>query len=249
MKPRPGRGPASRPFMDRRAARVAVLGLWSLVFAWLWVSGDVTRFLRPRTYWVAPFGALALGGAAAVTAAGTRRAGDHTRPSGRDGLRFGVLLLPLAAMLAVPGAQLGSQAAANKAPSGVLAGAAAVAPGAPGSGPIGFRDIYYAGQSEAYALERGIGDGTGVNLTGFITHPPGIPEGFFALTRFYVSCCAADAIPYSVTVNPPGPFIPSVYPNDRWLEIRGQLVQTGAGFTLTPHSIRPVKTPDDPYLY
>lgn len=223
--------------------------MWSGVFAWLWLSGEMTRYLGPRTYWVAPFGALALGGAAFVTAAGARRASDRNGLSLRDGVRFGVLLLPLAAMVAVPGAQLGSQAAANKAPSGILAGVAATAPGAPASGPIGFRDIYYAGQSESYALERGISDGMGVRLTGFITHPPDVAEGYFALTRFYVSCCAADAIPYSVTVDPPGPIVPSVYPDDRWLEIRGQLVQTDAGFTLIPHSISPVKAPDDPYLY
>ena len=235
--------------LDRRAARAGALGLWSLVFAWLWFSGEMTRYLGPRTYWVAPFGALVLGGAAAVTAAGARRASDRTELSARDGARFGVLLLPLVAMLAIPGAQLGSQAAANKAPSGILAGAAATAPGAPGSGPIGFRDIYYAGQSESYALERGMGDGMGVELTGFITHPPDIPEGFFALTRFYVSCCAADAIPYSVTVRPPGPLVPSAYPDDQWLEIRGTLGQLEAGFMLLPHSIKPVKAPDDPYLY
>jgi uncharacterized repeat protein (TIGR03943 family) len=225
------------------------MALWSGVFAWLWLSGEMTRYLGPRTYWVAPFGALALVGAAAVTAAGARRASDRTRLSARDAFRFGVILLPLVAMVAVPGAQLGSQAAANKAPAGILVGAAAAVPGAPGSGPVGFRDIYYAGQSEGYALERGISAGMSVRLTGFITHPPDIPEGYFALTRFYVSCCAADAIPYSVTVDPPGPFVPRAYPDDRWLEIRGQLVQMDTGFTLTPHSIRPVKTPDDPYLY
>ncbi len=234
--------------LDRNAARAGAMGLWSLVFAWLWLSGEMTRYLGPRTYWVAPFGAVALAGAAMVTAAGARRASDRALAA-RDWVRFGALLLPLVAMVAVPGAQLGSQAAANKAPSGILAGVAATAPGAPASGPIGFRDIYYAGQSESYALERAISDGMGVRLTGFVTHPPGIPEGVFALTRFYVSCCAADAIPYSVTVNPPGPVVPSVYPDDRWLEIRGSLVQSDAGFTLTPHAISPTKAPDDPYLY
>ncbi len=127
-----------------------------------------------------------------------------------------MLLLPLAAVVAVPGAQLGSHAAANKTQTGILAGVAAAAPA---SGPIGFRDIYYAGLSERYALERGIGDGMGVKLTGFVTHPAGIPDGSFALTRFYVSCCAADALPYSVTVRPPGFVVPSAYPDDRWLEI------------------------------
>lgn len=156
----------------RRTAMAAAMGLWSLVFAWLWLGGEMTRYLGPRTYWVAPFGALALGGAAAVTAAGARRAGNGTGPSASDAARFGVLLLPLAAVVAVPGAQLGSHAAANKTQTGILAGVAAAAPA---SGPIGFRDIYYRGLSERYALERGIGDGMGVKLTGFVTHPAGIP--------------------------------------------------------------------------
>ena len=246
---RDGAGASGHPGIDRRVARAWTMGLWGGVFAWLWLSGEMTRYLGPRTYWVAPFGALALGGAALATAIGARHAEERTGLSLSDACRFGVLLLPLAAMVAAPGAQLGSQAAANKAPAGILAGAAAAVPGTPATGPVGFRDIYYAGQSEAYALERGISDRTGVKLTGFITHPPDIPEGYFALTRFYVSCCAANAIPYSVTVNPSGPLVPNAYPDDRWLEVRGQLVQTDAGFTLMPHSSRVVKAPDDPYLY
>lgn len=243
------RAPAHRLHLGRSAVRAVAMGVWSLTFAWLWVSGEMTRFLGPRTYWVAPFGMLVLGGAATVTASGARRSGEQESLSLPDGLRLGVLVLPLLALLAAPDAQLGSQAAANKSPSGILAGGAAAAPGALGDGPIGFRDVHYAGQSESYAAERGIGDGTGVRLTGFVTHPPGIQPGFFALTRFYVSCCAADAIPYSVTVDPPGPVTPSAYPDDRWLEIRGRLWRSEAGYTLTPHSIRRVKTPADPYLY
>ena len=249
MRPGRGRAPAHRHPLGRSAVRAVAMGLWSLTFAWLWVSGEMTRFLGPRTYWVAPFGMLLLGAAAAVTASGARRGGGQESLSLPDGLRLGVLVLPLLALLAAPDAQLGSQAAANKSQSGILAGAAAAAPGAPGGGPIGFRDVHYAGLSESYAAERGIGDGTGVRLTGFVTHPPGIQPGLFALTRFYVSCCAADAIPYSVTVDPTGPAIPRTYPDDRWLEIRGRLWRSDAGYTLTPHSIKPVKTPADPYLY
>lgn len=244
-----GRAPAHRPRFGRSTVRAMAMGLWSLTFAWLWVSGEMTRFLGPRTYWVAPFGMLILGVAAAITAGGARRAGEPERLSLPDGLRLGVLVLPLLALAAAPEAQLGSLAAANKSPSGIVAGAAAAAPGAPGEGPIAFRDIHFAGQSESYAAERGIADGTGVRLTGFVTHPAGIQPGYFALTRFYVSCCAADAIPYSVTVEPPGPVTPNAYPDDRWLEVRGRLWRSDAGYTLTPHSIRRVKTPTDPYLY
>ena len=36
----------------RRLARGLVLACWAGFFAWLHLSGEKTRYLGPRTYWV-----------------------------------------------------------------------------------------------------------------------------------------------------------------------------------------------------
>ena len=43
------------------AARTLVLAAWAALFAVLWAADEGQRYLGPRTQWVIPFGALALG--------------------------------------------------------------------------------------------------------------------------------------------------------------------------------------------
>ncbi len=222
--------------------RAFVLAVWSVFLAWLWATGEVSRYLGPRTYWVVPFGAVTLGLAAlAAGRPGARRAGAPLR---REVVGAVVLVVPILAVAAVPRAKLGSLAASNKSTSGILTGASsAVAAGS--GGEVSFRDIHYASQSEGYAATRGIAAGFEVELTGFVTAAPDAPPATFELTRFYVSCCAADAIPYSVTVEGP----PGTYREDQWLRVKGALVSSDDGFLVDPDEIQVVAPPTNPYLY
>ena len=43
-------------------------------------------------------------------------------------------------------------------------------------------------------------DGVPVRLEGLVVNDPSVPDGFI-LTRFLVSCCAADGIPLQVTLH------------------------------------------------
>jgi uncharacterized repeat protein (TIGR03943 family) len=153
-----------------------------------------------------------------------------------------VLLAPLVALVLVPGARLGALAAGRKNATGGVASLSSVVPPAPG-GAVSFAEIYYAGDSEEYARNLGIVEGSTATLTGFVS---GEARGGFLLTRFYVSCCAADAIPYSVVVRPPeGQDVVE----DRWLRVSGRLHQEPAGFVLVAKKVERVPEPDDPYLY
>jgi uncharacterized membrane protein YcgQ (UPF0703/DUF1980 family) len=64
------------------------------------------------------------------------------------------------------------------------------------------------------------------------------------LTRFYISCCAADAIPYSV-------FIRSTedHRDDVWLRVDGRLGKIGDLFVVDPRSIAITDEPKTPYLF
>lgn len=228
----------------RRLVRALVLALWAGFFSWLVISGEMTRYLGPRTYWVAWFGAIVLAGAALVHV-GTLTRGGTDRPTAGELSGLAVMLIPILAIVAVPEPDLGALAAAQKATGVGAVSSSLPRPPATKPGKIDFAEIYYASESAEYADAVGIRDGTGVKLVGFVTHPKRGPEGTFSLTRFYVSCCAADAVPYSVVIETNEDF-----EDDTWLEIEGTLaVDRSAGFFVRPTAVDETEKPKNPYLY
>jgi putative membrane protein len=231
-----------------RSARALVLAFWSAFFAYLWVSDEMVRYLGPRTYWVVPFGCITLGAAAVAQLASAWREGKRGgTPGGMsrdDVIGVAALLVPIVAVIAVPSAELGALAASRKAP-GAGATSALLAPSAAQQGrPPSFIDVHYANESAEYARSLGIGEGSELDLLGFVSEPSN-DAGTFILTRFYVSCCAADAIPYSVKVTGDG----TDYAGDVWLRVRGSLVYDGEEYRLAAESVEEVEEPDNQYLY
>jgi putative membrane protein len=231
---------------DRRGlARGVVLASWAAFFAWLHVSGEKTRYLGPRTYWVVVFGAVVLGAAAAAHLVTARRAPARSLAP-RDAWAIVALLVPLLAVAAVPSAQLGALAASRKTAGAGAASVGAIAPPAPAAGDeVSFAEIHYASESPEYAAEAGIAAGMEVELTGFVTHPEGLPSGTLGLTRFQVSCCAADAVPYTVPVAAD----PGSREDDVWLRVVGRLALRDGVYVVDPQAVRVVDAPGDPYLY
>lgn len=229
----------------QRALRGCVLVAWAAFFGWLWLTGERTRYLGPRTYWVVTFGALALG-LAALAHVATLRRGRRAVPSFGEVAGALTLLAPILAVAVVPSAELGALAASRKATSNAVA-PGTIPPGAPREGAPSFIDIHYAGQSEAYARTVGVTEGRRVSLVGFVAEDSEAPEGTFALTRFYVSCCAADAIPYSVAVDPGMSALTP--PDDAWVRVEGELERRDAQYVLTALRLERVPLPEDPYLY
>jgi putative membrane protein len=222
-----------------------VLLAWTAFFTWLYLSGELSRYLGPRTYWVVPFGAIALG-LAALAHLVTLRTSKPRRLSWGEVGGMVVLLLPMLAVFAVPKPDLGALAASRKTQAGGLAGG--VAQPEPVAGvDIRFLEISYSEESEQYANAIGAVDGKEVTLTGFVADGEGDPEGTFDLARFYVSCCAADAIPYTVAVDPDE--IAGDFDRDTWLHVAGALERRGDDLVVVADSIEEVEDPDDPYLY
>ena len=219
----------------------AVMAGWGAFLLWMAVSGSMSRFLGPRTYWVAWFGAVMLLLAGTVTALqGLRSPGP--RAGRADWAAVVLLSIPVALVLALPSPQLGAQAASRKA-VGVGALSSFVPP-PPSGGEIGLEEIHYAGMSRAYADQVGIVEGAEVDLTGFVTHPKNQKAGTFSLTRFYISCCAADAVPYSVPLE-----ADEDLDDDVWLHVTGTLARGKDGFVVKPTSLEEIEEPRTPYLY
>ncbi|WP_206070382.1 TIGR03943 family protein [Nodosilinea sp. P-1105] len=63
--------------------------------------------------------------------------------------------------------------------------------------------------------------GQGVKVSGFVTHMPDWPSNMFMITRFVLTCCAADAYPVGLPVElPEGTSRPEP---DTWLEVEGTM--------------------------
>jgi putative membrane protein len=236
----------SRRFIDSsRAIRTAVLAAWTTFFIYLYLSGEISRYLGPRTYWVVTFGAIVLGVAAIAHAVTLRRTEPAPRPSVREVIGYVALVAPLLAVLVVPAPELGSLAANRKNTGGALTGVSSVVPPKPSADrEISFLEIHFANGSKEFADAVGLVDGYEISLVGFVSRSAETPEGAFDLTRFYVSCCAADAIPYSVVVvDAPDQEL------DTWIRVSGHLELRGSTFVLVAEETEGVAEPKDPYLY
>ena len=97
--------------------------------------------------------------------------------------------------------------------------------------------------------------GQPAKVTGFVLHLPELPENYFLLSRFIVTCCAVDAYPIGIPVQLQGNS--SIYPSDIWLEITGTMAtvnlpsknhQNQRKLVLVPTEIKQIPTPKDPYF-
>ncbi len=91
--------------------------------------------------------------------------------------------------------------------------------------------------------------GQKVNVKGFVIYPQDIPNNYLTLTRFVITCCAADAYPISLPVKFTGDR--SAYPQDSWLQVKGKMiVETIAGkrqLAIAATELQPTNPPKNPY--
>jgi len=232
--------------VDARIFRGGVLALWALFFVVLWTTGTSDRYLGSRTQWVVPFGAVALALAALLYVYGYARSRQHGPAlTLREASSLFALLVPLAAVLLVPHAALGSFAAARKGGGAHFLSASQPAPARPSD--ASFLDIRIAEGDRTFAEEAGIRPGLRVRLLGFVSGSRDVPAGSFELARFYVACCVADAQPVGVPIDPPA--VPRrKFRRDTWLDVTGSLERRGRTFVVEAERIVPVSAPSQPYL-
>ena len=231
--------------VDARIARGGVLTLWAIFFVVLWWSGTADRYLGSRTQWIVPFGAVVLALASLAYGYGYLR-GRRRGPALtlREATSLFALLVPLAAVLLVPHAALGSFAATRK--GGVTFPLARpAAPSTPSQ--ASFLDIRIAEGDKDFARDAGIRAGAEVQLLGFVTRSKDVPPGTFELARFYIACCIADAEAVGVPIDDHA-LGGRRFAHDTWLEVSGPLQQRGKRFVVAATQIRRVPTPRQPYL-
>lgn len=231
-----------------RNVRLVILACWSIFFAWLWLSGEVLRYLGPRTTWVVIFGAIVLSIATIAYAVVSVNGSDaRTAVSWRQLAGLSALLLPVIAGVMLSNVSLGSLAASNKLASRGIDLAAVARSLASDASEISFLQVAAAGKDEQLRDTLGLQPGSQVVLTGLVMSPPASGSNQFDLGRFYITCCVADAVPISVPINPILDRDTS-YPKDTWLQVTGALTRDGDRYQVDAEKIKTVAEPSQPYL-
>ena len=224
--------------------KTIVLLIWAAFFGWLLFSGEVYRYIGPRTYWVVIFGVVCLGAVAFGNLVLTMRS-DASRASPRQVMGFVTSVVPIILVLLIPKPSLGSLAVSRKMSGGIVAAAIQPSAADPG-GEVSFQEVTLGTESPEYAAALGLADGYPLELTGFVSDAAiGVPDAF-PLTRFSIFCCAADATPYTVPVR--APVGTPDFPRDTWLEVEGALFLDGDEWVLEAERIDEVAEPSNPYI-
>ena len=106
------------------------------------------------------------------------------------------------------------------------------------------RTLYVYPEPDAYTGQK-------VKVQGFVVYPPKMSVQYLLISRFVITCCAADAypvgLPVKLTENR------DAYPPDTWLEVEGQMItETLDGkrqLTIEASSIEEISEPKNPYHY
>ncbi|NET57850.1 MAG: TIGR03943 family protein [Symploca sp. SIO2E6] len=93
--------------------------------------------------------------------------------------------------------------------------------------------------------------GQPVKVTGFVIHPPKLSSKYLLISRFIITCCAADAypvgLPVKLKVNK------DKYPVDTWIEVEGKMITENLEgerqLTIEASSVTKIDKPDNPYNY
>jgi uncharacterized repeat protein (TIGR03943 family) len=91
--------------------------------------------------------------------------------------------------------------------------------------------------------------GQKVNINGFVFYPKNLPNQYLMLSRFVITCCAADAYPVALPIKFTG--TRQTYPQDGWFQVKGKaIVETLSGnrqLVIEAKEIKPIATPKNPY--
>lgn len=230
-----------------RNGRLVTLIGWAGFLVWLQLDDQVPRYLGPRTAWIVPVGAVALGLSAVAYLLWSAGSASARRPLRlAEALSLAAVLAPVVVALCFADATLGSLAASNKLGNRGIDVARLADSLRKHSGKIDFLVIRGADEDRAMARQRGIEPGKAVELTGFVYKPAVSAAAPVRLARFYITCCVADSVAIDVPVF--GIAGAASYPKDAWLTVTGILERRGGHLAVTDARATRVSAPKHPYL-
>jgi uncharacterized repeat protein (TIGR03943 family) len=224
-----------------KLVRGGALLAWAAFFDWLWLSGRAGDYVGPRTAWVVPFGGIVLTVAAVLYLRGAARRTGPPRPaSAGELLGLIALLAPLLLVAAAPASSLGALAVDRKRSTGDQV---AAVNRLKATADLSLYDIAGANASTEYARDHDIRPGVRVDIDGLVSGK--LENGTFEFSRFLASCCAADAMPFSIRVQPPAD--PPKLELSQWLQVAGTLQSIDGRLVVVAERMNPIDRPANPY--
>jgi uncharacterized repeat protein (TIGR03943 family) len=93
--------------------------------------------------------------------------------------------------------------------------------------------------------------GQPVNVEGFAVHLAEFPDNYLTISRFVITCCAADVYPVGIPVKLGESRL--TYPADRWFQVQGRMItETHNGIrqvVIEAESVTEIPEPANPYEY
>jgi uncharacterized repeat protein (TIGR03943 family) len=92
--------------------------------------------------------------------------------------------------------------------------------------------------------------GQKVKVTGFTIYPKDLSNEYILLSRFVITCCAADAYPIAMMVKYPTQDL-RIHRQDSWLEIEGNMmtetIASKRQVAILANKVTPISAPKNPY--
>ncbi|MBE9067274.1 TIGR03943 family protein [Leptolyngbya cf. ectocarpi LEGE 11479] len=249
---------AAKPWLRKNWLDILVLGAWSLTLFRYWITGKLYLLLHPNYMWLANSAAIVLLAMAIFRVVQMRQPKkrqvqappSHTTllpPQLSSFILLGVAVLGLIYTPQV----FASDTAIQRGVSESLTMTR--------SQPQRFvrqtasedrtvidwiRTLNVYPEPDAYT-------GQSVKVSGFVIHPDAWPEEYLMLSRFVLTCCAADAYPVGLPVQLA--VSRQAYAPDSWLEVEGKMVTATIDgqrqLTIEPTQIETIPEPPNPYEY
>jgi uncharacterized repeat protein (TIGR03943 family) len=93
--------------------------------------------------------------------------------------------------------------------------------------------------------------GQKAKIEGFVIHSPQLPDDYLLISRFIITCCAADAYPVGLPVKLTSSR--TSFAPDTWLNVEGEMItETLANkrqLVIKANSLTPIPEPKNPYDY
>ncbi|HEY9648188.1 MAG TPA: TIGR03943 family protein [Chroococcidiopsis sp.] len=262
----PARPRSGKPKLPAVWLDIAAITAWGMLLLKYWITGKINILLHPDYVWLAiatGIFLLALGGlktwqhwqqrslrAATATAADGASPPLHISLLG-PGVGSTMLLLVALVGLGFTPQPFASEVAMNRGVTDTLTMTR--------SQPQAFRSntrpedraiidwvrtLNVYPEPDAYA-------GQPVKVDGFAIHRSDLPTNYLMISRFVITCCAADVYPVGLPVKLTGDR--SAYPADQWFRVEGSMItETLADqrqLVIEAKSLTPIPTPANPYEY
>lgn len=240
------------PWLD-----VLAIAAWGILMLKYWLAGKLNLLIHPDYFWLAIAGGLGLLVVAGLKGWVLLRQRHAIVPTLQHitlfppGFSSGLLLATAILGLFFTPRVFASQTALQRGVTDTL--------GATRSQPQSFRSsvrpeerslvdwvrtLNVYPEPDAYAGQK-------VKVQGFVIHTPEFPPDYLLLSRFVITCCAADAYPVGLPVKLTQNH--QVYPPDTWLEVEGKMITENFGgkrqLTIQGSSLKQISEPQNPYNY